>query len=361
MPYEDGARDQGGAALSREEYVESYRQLSRTVHDAGLMRRRYGFYVTRIGGWVLLLAGLLTAVVLLGATWFQLIIAALIGLVMAQLGFLAHEAAHREIFASRTRNEWASRLIACLLMGLSFNWWMAKHNTHHAHPNRENTDPDIESNLLALTPAAADRREGLSAWLARRQGYFFVPLLLLEGLNLHVASLRMLFSARDVPHRITEIALIAVRHAAYLTLLFLVLPVGMAFAFVGVQVGTFGLLLGGAFALNHIGMPTVPAGVHLDFLRRQVRMSRNIDDGPLSRLLLGGLQFQVEHHLFPAVPRPNLPALQTLVREHCSRRGIPYTQESLSGAAVTVVAYLNQVGLKNRDPFACPLVQRYRG
>ncbi|WP_229790970.1 fatty acid desaturase family protein [Zhihengliuella salsuginis] len=347
--------------LSRAEYVESYRQLSLTVHDAGLMRRRYAFYATRIGGWVLALAAVLAGVVLLGETWLQLIVAALFGAVMAQLGFLSHEAAHRQVFASRSWNEWTSRIISGLLMGLSFSWWMAKHNTHHAHPNREGTDPDIESNLLALTPAATDRREGLSAWLARRQGYFFVPLLLLEGLNLHVASLRMLCSAGSVPHRATELALIIVRHAAYLTLLFAVLPMGMAFAFVGVQIGTFGLLLGGAFALNHIGMPIVPAGVHLDFLRRQVRMSRNVVDGPLARLLLGGLQFQVEHHLFPAVPRPSLPALQAIVREHCSRVGIPYAQETLAGASVTVVSYLNQVGLKNRDPFACPLVQRYRG
>ncbi|WP_211233254.1 fatty acid desaturase family protein [Brevibacterium album] len=343
-------------------YVESYRELSRAVHDAGLMRRRYGFYLTRICVWVLVLAALVAAIVLLGETWFQLIVAALIGMVMAQLGFLSHEAAHREVFASREWNEWASRIVAGLLMGLSFSWWMAKHNTHHAHPNQVGADPDIESNLLAFTPEASDQRTGrVSRLLARRQGVFFVPLLLLEGLNLHVASLKTLFTTREVPHRFPELTLIIVRHAAYLTLLFAVLPVGMAIAFFGVQVGTFGLMLGGAFALNHMGMPTVPAGIHLDFLRRQIRMSRNIEDGPLVRFLMGGLQFQIEHHLFPTAPRPSLPAMQKLVREHCDRLDIPYTQRTLAEASSTVIAYLNQVGLKNRDPYVCPLVQRYRG
>lgn len=215
--------------------------------------------------------------------------------------------------------------------------------------------------MLAFTPEASDRRTGIGAAFARYQGVFFVPLLFFEGLNLHFASLKTLFVTPRVRHRFTEIALILVRHAAYLTLLLTVLPLGMAFAFVGVQVGCFGLLLGGAFALNHIGMPTVPPGVRIDFLRRQVRMSRNIKDGPLVRILMGGLQFQIEHHLFPVAPRPSLPAIQTFVREHCARLDIPYTEQTLAGASVTVLSYLNQVGLKNRDPYVCPLVQRYRG
>ncbi|WP_309132785.1 acyl-CoA desaturase [Brevibacterium sp.] len=347
--------------MSAETYVETYRQLSTTVHDAGLMRRRPGFYLVRIGGWLLGLAGLLVLVVVLGATWFQLLVAAAIGFVMAQLGFLSHEAAHREVFASREANEWLSRIIAGLVMGLSFGWWMAKHNTHHAYPNHEGEDPDIDSNVLALTPDAAQSRRGLGAYLARHQGIFFVPLLFLEGLNLHVASLRTLLTAPEVPHRITEIAFIVLRHGAYLTLLFLTMPFGMACAFFGVQVGAFGILLGGAFALNHIGMPTVPRGVHVDFLRRQVVMSRNIKDGPLVRVLMGGLQFQIEHHLFPAAPRASLPALQRIVRTECAERDIPYVERTLAEAATTVIAYLNQVGVRNQDPYRCPLVKRYRG
>lgn len=347
--------------MSAEAYVEAYRRLSQEAHDAGLFRRRYGFYFTRIIGWVLFLVALVIAIILLGETWYQLIIAALIGMSLAQLGFLSHEAAHREIFGSRAWNEWTSRIIAGLLMGLSFSWWMSKHNTHHAHPNQEGEDPDIKSNLLAFTPQASDRRRGLGSALAKNQGLFFVPLLFLEGLNLHFASFKTLFVTPQVPHRFTEMLLIFIRHTAYLAVLFFVLPMGMAIAFFGVQVGFFGLLLGGAFALNHIGMPTVPSGIHIDFLRRQVRMSRNIEDGPVVRFLMGGLQFQIEHHLFPTAPRSSLPALQKLVREHCSRLDIPYTQRTLRGAAATVIIYLNQVGLKSRDPYVCPLVQSYRG
>ena len=257
--------------MAANKYVEAYFQLSRAVHEAGLIRRRYGFYWAMIIGWVLTLAGLSAAVVLLGETWYQIIIAALIGVAMAQLGFLAHEAAHREIFASRAWNEWTARILSGLLMGLSYGWWIAKHNSHHAHPNQEGKDPDVDSTVLVLTPDASDRRTGLGAKLARHQGTYFIPLLCLEGLHLHVVSLRTLFAAPGVAHRFSEITLIVIRHAAYLALLCAVLPAGMVLAFVGVQVAVFGLLLGGVFALNHIGMPTVPSGVHIDFLRRQVQ------------------------------------------------------------------------------------------
>jgi hypothetical protein len=77
------------------------------------------------------------------------------------------------------------------------------------------------------------------------------------------------------------------------------LPAGTAAAFVGVQLAVFGVLLGGAFAPNHIGMPIVLAGLKVDFLRRQVLMSRNISGGRITGYAMGGLNYQIEHHLFP--------------------------------------------------------------
>ncbi|TLK55333.1 acyl-CoA desaturase [Glutamicibacter sp. V16R2B1] len=347
--------------MKAEQFNEAYRDLSAAVHEAGLVRRRYRFYWAMLIGWLTTLVLLLAGVFVLGDSWFQLIIAALLGIAAVQFGFLSHEAAHREIFASRAWNEWASRLISALLLGLSYSWWMAKHNSHHANPNKEEADPDVKSNVLALTPDAMAQRNGLAAKTSRYQGWFFIPLLSLEGLNLHVSSVRMLLSVPGVRHRFTELSMITIRHVGLLVLVFAVLSPGKAVAFLGVQVAVFGINLGGAFALNHIGMPIVPADINLDFLRRQVAMSRNITDGPLVRFLMGGLQYQIEHHLFPIVPRPNLPQVQKMVREYCSQLDIPYTERTLTNAGTTVVAYLNQVGLKNRDPYVCPLVQRFRG
>jgi hypothetical protein len=57
--------------------------------------------------------------------------------------------------------------------------------------------------------------------------------------------------------------------------------------------------MGSSFAPNHIGMPLVSPKLKLDFLRRQVLMSRNISGGPPISVFMGGLNYQIEHHLFP--------------------------------------------------------------
>ncbi|MDP3950624.1 acyl-CoA desaturase [Microbacterium sp.] len=347
--------------MSGEQYVEAFKQLSTEVNDAGLMRRRYGFYWSMMLFWALAAVAILVGVAMLGDTWWQMVLAALLGVVMAQLGFLGHEAAHQGMFASRGWNEWTARVLAGLFTGLSYGWWVDKHTRHHANPNKERDDPDAAPGALSFTPEGTDSRRGLAARLAKYQGYYFLPLLLFEGFSLHIDSIRAILFGKNVTHRWTEILFVGVRIIGYLAFLFIVLPPLMAVAFVLVQIAVFGFLLGGAFSPNHIGMPTVPHDVEIDFLRRQVRMSRNVRGGVLVHFLMGGLEYQVEHHLFPMTPRPNLPALRKVVRAHCAANEIPYTETSLIEAFRTILAYLNQVGLKNRDPYTCPLVRQYRG
>jgi fatty acid desaturase len=139
-----------------------------------------------------------------------------------------------------------------------------------------------------------------------------------------------------------------------------VLPPGKAVAFLAVQLAVFGLYMGSSFAPNHIGMPLVSPKLKLDFLRRQVLMSRNITGGPLISIFMGGLNYQVEHHLFPSMARPHLRKIRSLVATYCADEGVPYTQISLWQSYRTVIGYLNTVGLKGKDPFLCPLVAQRR-
>jgi len=150
------------------------------------------------------------------------------------------------------------------------------------------------------------------------------------------------------------------RLAAFVTAAGVVLPPGKAVAFVGVQLAVFGALLGGAFAPNHKGMPIVPPDARIDFVSRQVLMSRNVTGGPFTDIAMGGLNYQIEHHLFPSMPRPNLRRAQPVVRAFCAEHGVPYTQTGLVGSYAIVVRYLNAVGLGERDPFTCPLAQTLR-
>lgn len=340
-------------------HVNGYAALARAVGQQGLLRRRYGFYWTRILAVVAAFVGVLAAVVAIGDSWWQLVPAAVLGVVGTQLGYLGHDLAHRQVFSSQGWNVWVARVISGLFAGLSYTWWMGKHNAHHRSPNQEGADPDIDPGVLAFTPASAATRTGVAGWFARRQGWAFFPLLTLEGVALHVQSVRSLVQDRR-DHRWLELSFIAVRLGGYGALLLAVLPVGKAVAAAAVQLAVFGVLLGGSFAPNHKGMPVVPATMKVDFLHRQVVMSRNIRGGPLTEFLMGGLNHQIEHHLFPSMPRPNLRQAAPIVRAYCAEHRIPYTETSLRRSYGIVVRYLNAVGLGARDPFQCPLVREYR-
>jgi fatty acid desaturase len=118
--------------------------------------------------------------------------------------------------------------------------------------------------------------------------------------------------------------------------------------------------MGSSFAPNHIGMPILPRDSKVDFLRRQVLTSRNISGGWFINWFMGGLNFQVEHHLFPNMARPHLRAAQQISREYCDTNTIQYTETTLPQAYVIVVQYMNKVGLAaGRDAFECPAAAAY--
>ena len=319
-----------------------YAQLSRQVRQAGLMDRRRGYYAGRITVTVLALAAGWAVFILVGDSWWQLGVAAWLAVVFAQLGFLGHDAGHRQITASRQASYVLGVLLGNLGIGLSYGWWVDKHNRHHAHPNTEGADPDIEISVLALTATQAAAPRAVTRLMFRCQAYLFFPLLLGEAISIHVTSVRAL-GRRAPRYRLAEAALLALHLAGYLTAVLLVLSPLRAVVFILVQQGLFGLYLGCSFAPNHKGMPILAASDRSDFLRRQVLTSRNVRGGWLTDLALGGLNYQIEHHLFPSMPRPSLRHAQTLVRAFCEQHGVPYCQTSLATSYAQTLRHLNTV------------------
>jgi len=320
-----------------------YARLSRAVRRAGLLDRRSGDYAWRIAVTVLLLAAGWAVFVVVGDSWWQLAVAAFLAVMFTQVGFLGHDAGHRQICAARRPSYVLGLLLGNLGVGLSFGWWVAKHNQHHAHPNTEGADPDVMLQALAMTPGQAAASRGLARAVFRWQAFLFFPMLLGEAFSVHAASIRALASASRRP-RGAEAALLAVHFTAYLTAVFVVLSPVKAVVFILVQQGLFGVYLGASFAPNHKGMPILRRQDEHDFLRRQVLTSRNIRGNWLTDLALGGLNYQIEHHLFPSMPRPNLRRSQPLISQFCRQHGLPYTQASLLGSYAQALRYLHAIG-----------------
>jgi fatty acid desaturase len=91
-------------------------------------------------------------------------------------------------------------------------------------------------------------------------------------------------------------------------------------------------------------MPILRRQDEHDFLRRQVLTSRNIRGNWFTDLALGGLNYQIEHHLFPSMPRPSLRRSQPLIREFCLQHGLPYCQTSLVASYAQALRHLHAVG-----------------
>lgn len=342
----DGAGTGDGTGTARR--GSDFAALRREIRDAGLLERRYGSYLARITLTVGAFAASWVAFVWLGNSWLQLIVAAVLGLLFTQVGFLGHDGGHQQVWRTRRANDLLSVVSADLLLGLSFAWWVDKHNRHHAHPNQEDQDPDIGGGALVFTPGqVAERRGTIARFVTRHQAALFFPFLTLEGLNLHVASVRFLLAGRTGRagrYRTLELVLFSAHVIGYLSALLLVLDPLHALAFFAVHQAIFGMYMGCSFAPNHKGMPTLAAGQKLDFLRRQVLTSRNVRGGWFTDLALGGLNYQVEHHLFPNMPRANLRKAQAVVRAHCRRNAIDYTETSLITSYAMVLRHLHALG-----------------
>jgi fatty acid desaturase len=272
------------------------------------------------------------------------VVAVVLAVVCTQLAFVGHDAGHRQLFRSRRANDLVGLVHANLLVGVSFEWWVGKHNAHHTNPNHEELDPDISITALAFTVDQARSKHGLVRLVARYQGWLFFPLLLLEAAHLHLASIKAVWQGGRGRANLVEGGLLVAHLGSYLAVLWLVLSPAQALVFLVVHQGLFGLYLGCSFAPNHKGMPTLTDADQLDFVRRQVLTSRNVRGSRLVDWLLGGLNYQIEHHLFPNMPRPNLRRAQPLVRAFCAQHGLAYVEASLVGSYVQAVRHLHAVG-----------------
>ena len=320
--------------------MAGFRALALRVRAMGLLDRRPGYYRVKISltivaffaGWALL--------VIVGNSWTALAVAALLGMMFTQLGFIGHDAGHNQVFCARRRNRMLGLIVGNALIGLSFGWWVPKHNAHHAHPNEMGRDPDIAEGVVL---ASAGTPGVLASWLARWQAPLFFPLMLLRSVGMHVLGIQRLLRRRDHAAAV-EASLLMLHAALYLTVVLWVLSPLRALAFIAVQQAVFSLYLGISFAPNHKAMPIIESATATGFARRQVVTARNITGGRFTTFLLGGLNYQIEHHLFPSIPRPNLRQVQGLVRDFCAATDLGYSEESFVESFRQIIHHLSDAG-----------------
>jgi fatty acid desaturase len=318
----------GPLAPAIDELPAAYSRLRDQVGRAGLLDRRPYRYALKIGATVVAFAAGWATFIIVGNTWLSAAVAVLLAVLFTQVVFLGHDAGHQEIARSTRVNRLIGLIVGNGMTGLSFGWWVPKHNAHHAHPNEVGRDPDIGAGLIAFGVTHPDDHGSARIRMRDRlQGPLFAFVLLLQGLGLHVTSVQSVLRRRGRLAAI-ELTLLIVNAVVYLTIVFWVLAPAKACAFIAIQQCLFGLYLGFTFAPNHKGMPIIGDGSQ-PFARRQVVTARNIIGGRIVTMAFGGLNYQIEHHLFPTMPRLNLAHAQPFVRDFCAEHDLPYRQERL--------------------------------
>ncbi|HEU0166581.1 MAG TPA: acyl-CoA desaturase [Chloroflexota bacterium] len=314
------------APLAKIRWLSTYGDLKTLVRAEGCLNKQPLYYtVTALALSGMLACGLAVLFVLPGLP-LQLVDAVFLAFVFGQLGLLGHDAGHNQVFAAGRWNTILGRICGNLLLGMGLAWWQEHHNAHHASPNQEGRDPDADLGVLALSPEQATRRRGFSRWASRHQLFLAPVFASLQVFALHRYTIGFLATRRS-RSRDVEAGLVAAHFVLYLGVLCLALGVPRGLLFAVVQCVVSGWYLNVIFGTNHTGMPILNNSQHMDFVQQQVTTSRNVRVPRGLSFLFGGLDLQIEHHLFPTMPRNQLRRAQPLVKAFCARHDLSY-QES---------------------------------
>ncbi|MXY21069.1 MAG: acyl-CoA desaturase [Dehalococcoidia bacterium] len=318
-----------------------YAQLKRLVKSAGLLDKNPGHYAVKMTVTMSLLALSVAVLTTVDSVWIQVVNAAFLAFIITQLCFLGHDLGHKQVFRSSQNNDRVGLLVS-FLVGINRTWWVEKHNEHHSNPNDLDLDPDVDLPLIAFSEEQARGMKGIPRFIVTYQAFLFYPLVCFEGLVLKISGIRYMFGNR-LMFPVAEPMMMIGHIGAYAGLVFLSLPFWQGLLFIAVNQMLIGLYIGSTFAPNHKGMLTLDGNTKLDFLRKQVLTSRNVKSSPLNDLLYGGLNYQIEHHLFPSMPRNRLKDAQRIVMPFCQKHSISYYETGVVRSQREILQYLHHV------------------
>jgi len=284
---------------------------------------------------------------------YWIIGAILFGIGYQQLGWLGHDACHHGLTPYRKLNNFLGYFFGNVLNGFSVNWWKDRHNSHHAITNVLDADPDVD-NLPLFVWSEYDLAklptESISTFIVPYQHWYFIP---------WTSSLKIIWSLQSIFYLMNT----SVHNRSYLKsltaerltllshyiLMYLVLRMtpsvisAVLFFFISQMIG--GSFIALIVFMNHYACDqlTKSDGKDADFLKLQLQGTKNIDPGMFMDWFAGGLNYQVEHHLFPTIPRHNLHKVKPIIENFCKENELPYFSCSYSGCLITILQRLSHI------------------
>ena len=330
------------AEVTNQPETNYYPELRKIIREQKLLDKQPAYYSYKIISTLALLGLCITFLVVVDNFWLQMANAAFLAFVFGQIGFVGHDAGHRGVLRSVRGNDIIG-LAGSFLMGLGWSWWVTQHNQHHTTPNDLEQDPHTTIPFLAFSEETVQSKSKRMRSVLRYQAFYFAPMLLLEGINIRLASILFWVGQGKGKSLVYEPISMALHFLLYFGLLFYFLNPWHVLGFVLVHQALFGLYYGLVFAPNHKGMLTIDKDNPMDFLHTQVLTTRNVKPGIITDFMYGGLNHQIEHHLFPMMPRNNLGKARKIIKAFCQQHDISYYETSTSRSYWEILSYLHKV------------------
>lgn len=344
------------------EISKDYRELLGDLKKAGMFQNYLSDYVLTVLFMVAMMGACIVGVVFYEGFWVHVGCGIILGLVWIQSAFIGHDSGHSELVGHKKIDKFIQLFAGNGLTGIGMGWWKRSHNVHHISCNSLDFDPDLQyvplfavssgyfGNLHSYYYDKQMNFDGLARFLVSYQHWTFYPTMAVARVLLFMQSIVLHFSGNRVPNKGLDIAGLLF-FWTWFPLLVSCLPswpertafVLSSFAVSGIQHVQF--CLNHFSAESYVGRPCSES-----WIEDQARGTIDIQCDSWMDWFHGGLQFQVEHHMFPRLPRYNLRKISPLVKSFCAKHRLPYTMVTFWEANVRTVATLRAAALEARDP-----------
>ncbi|NP_001351411.1 acyl-CoA 6-desaturase isoform 2 [Pan troglodytes] len=325
--------------------TEDFRALRKTAEDMNLFKTNHVFFLLLLAHIIALESIAWFTVFYFGNGWIPTLITAFVlATSQAQAGWLQHDYGHLSVYRKPKWNHLVHKFVIGHLKGASANWWNHRHFQHHAKPNIFHKDPDV--NMLHVfvlgewQPIEYGKKKLKYLPYNHQHEYFFLigPPLLIPMYFQYQIIMTMIVHKNWVD--------LAWAVSYYIRFFITYIPF----------YGILGALLFLNFIrfleshwfvwvtqMNHIVME-IDQEAYRDWFSSQLTATCNVEQSFFNDWFSGHLNFQIEHHLFPTMPRHNLHKIAPLVKSLCAKHGIEYQEKPLLRALLDIIRSLKKSG-----------------
>ncbi len=314
-------------AIKSTPYPDIFDELKKEVRDAGLLER------VPIRGSIEMIAIIISFIVVFSTItlWNPVLLGLFMTLLFTRAVFVSHDILHRQYFKSKSLSMKLSYPFSAIILSNSSSWWDFKHNiNHHTWCNV----PDKDEDILALDGAFTPNHKGNSAFIRSYKYiifwgamFFMYPAFIVQSYNFAIKRKNW-----------GELGLMLLHWPIIWGTVFYLLPFADALTtFITLYI-TLSAWLAFGFITNHLGCEVFDyeEGKNMSWMELQMRTSRSLTGGAFVHWFYGGLNTQIEHHLFPKAPRFNLLKVQKMTRDFAKKHNLKYFESTPIQAYVQI-------------------------